>query len=206
MAINKSKMTSNSRSNQPTINKWILRRNRNSYTCNQCDHKSTNKEALSEHKRTIHEEKLVACDQCEYNTTNKDDMKRHVWSTHEHKRLSHVIKEGEPNKTENLPKGENEKVTEVRPIFPLNSNNLAKNCDKIEKSAKRKLGLIYEATSIINSPSKRTNLKNSSSKSNKIPNHANELQDVTSKVKDTGPRILTKTPSKLVSSAVEKVQ
>ena len=31
-AINQFNMTSNSRSNQPTINKWILRRNNNSYT------------------------------------------------------------------------------------------------------------------------------------------------------------------------------
>ena len=104
-----------------------------------------------------------------------------------------------------LPKGENETFTEVRPTFHLASINSAKNCDKIAKSAKRKLNLIYEETGIIDSPSKRTNLK-ASSNLKIVPNHANVLQSVTSRVKEIGPSLLTKAPSKLVSSAVDKVQ
>ena len=77
---------------------------------------------------------------------------------------------------------------------------------KIDKSAKRKLGLIYEETSIINSPSKRTNLKAASSNIKIVPKHANELQSDTSGVEEIGPGSLTKSPSKLVSSAVDKVQ
>ena len=133
-------------------------------------------------------------------------MKRHVRSTHKDKTLNLAVKEGETNKTDNLPKGENETVTEVRPIFPLTSTNSAKNCDKIAKSSKRKLGLIYEETSIINSPSKRTNLKAAISNIKIVPKHANELQSDTSGVEEIGPGSLTKSPSKLVSSAVDKVQ
>ena len=127
-------------------------------------------------------------------------------STHKDKRLSHTVKEGEPNKTDNLPKGENETFTEVRPIFHLASINSAKNCDKIAKSAKRKLDLIYKETGIIDSPSKRTNLKAASSNLKIVPNHANELQSVTSRVKEIGLGLLTKPPSRLESSAVDKVQ
>ena len=124
--------------------------------------------------------------------------------------LTHALKEGEPDKIENSIslRGVNKIVTGARPTFPFPSTNVAKNCDEIAKSSKRKIDLIYDETSKNDSPSKRTDIKTTCSNQQISPNYAINPRNtgVTSRVNDTGQGLLTKSPSNLGSSAVEKVQ
>ena len=52
------------------------------YPCDQCDHKARQKGNLKTHKDSLHGDVWHSCDQCDYKTKWKDNLKKHIDSGH----------------------------------------------------------------------------------------------------------------------------
>ena len=51
--------------------------------CNQCEYKSSNKESVKTHTKSVHEAKEFPCSQCEYKSNDENTLKSHIEQNHD---------------------------------------------------------------------------------------------------------------------------
>ena len=54
--------------------------------CNQCDHKTTNKQNLKSHLRSMHGYEMLQCEMCDFKSASESSMWSHKERTHENKK------------------------------------------------------------------------------------------------------------------------
>ena len=52
------------------------------FSCGYCEYKTTKKEALLRHIKSMHEGVKFSCDQCNYEATKKNSILTHIKSVH----------------------------------------------------------------------------------------------------------------------------